>query len=82
MKLQACSAEGFFMHSHSRSASSMVVMGEGFRRSFPVEHDLPPAMTALIARLAALESKPEAAAVASGKTRSAENHPVRRPEMV
>jgi hypothetical protein len=69
------------MHSHSRSASSMAVMGEGFRRSFPVEHDLPPAMSALITRLAALELKPESTAVASGKTRSAENHPVRKPQM-
>jgi hypothetical protein len=73
MKLQACSAEGFFMHSHSRSSSSVAVMGEGFRRSFPVEHDLPPAMSALMARLAALESRPESAAIGSGKIRSAEN---------
>jgi hypothetical protein len=59
----------------------MAVMGEGFRRSFPVEHDLPPAMSALMSRLASLESKPDSAAVASGKIRSAENHPVRKPQM-
>jgi hypothetical protein len=59
----------------------MAVMGEGFRRSFPVEHDLPPAMSALMARLAAVEAKPESAALASGKTRSPENLPVRKPQM-
>jgi hypothetical protein len=56
-------------------------MGEAFKRSFPLEPDLPPAMSALIARLAALESKPEPAAVASGQIRSTKNYPVRKPQM-
>jgi hypothetical protein len=38
-------------------------MGEAFQQSFPVEHDVPPAMRALIARLAQLESKAESAVV-------------------
>jgi hypothetical protein len=80
MKLRACSAEGFFMHSHSRSSSSMAVMGEGFRRSFPVEHDLPPVMSALIGRLAALESKPQCAAVASRQDPFRGKSPVGKPQ--
>jgi hypothetical protein len=59
----------------------MAVMGEAFRRSFPVEQDLPPAMSALITRLAALESKPESATAAGGKTRSVESGTLREPQM-
>jgi hypothetical protein len=69
------------MQSSRRSSSSMAVMGDAFRRSFPLEQDLPPAMHALITRLAALEAKPASAAVAADKIRSTENRPLREPQM-
>src|SRR4051794_4146175 len=45
---------GFIMHSRYRTPPAGV-MNEAFRRSFPPQHDLPPAMSALLAKLAALE---------------------------
>jgi hypothetical protein len=69
------------MQSTHRSSSSMAVMGDVFRRSFPVEQDLPPAMSALIARLAALESKSQSAPAAGGKTRSVESGAHREPQL-
>jgi hypothetical protein len=59
----------------------MAVMSEAFRISFPVEHDLPAAMSDLLARLAALESQPGLGAVAPGKSRSAENNATPEPQM-
>jgi hypothetical protein len=56
-------------------------MSEAFRRSFPVEHDLPPAMSDLLARLAALESKPGLGTVRSEKNRGAENYAASEPQM-
>jgi hypothetical protein len=59
----------------------MAVMSEAFRRSFPVEHDLPPAMRELLARLAALESQPGLGAAAPAKDRWAENYAASEPQM-
>jgi len=59
----------------------MAVMSEAFKRSFPVEHDLPAAISDLLARLAALESQPGLGAVALGKSRSAENNATPEPQM-
>jgi hypothetical protein len=52
------------MHSRYRTRPT-AVMNEAFRQSFPPQHDLPPAMSALLAKLAALEAKSDACAVAS-----------------
>jgi hypothetical protein len=59
----------------------MAVMSEAFRRSFPIEQDLPAAMSDLLARLAALESQPGLGAVAPGKSRSAENNATSEPQI-
>jgi len=59
----------------------MAVMGEAFRRSFPLDHNLPPAMSAVLARLAALDSKPASAAATCGKVRAVESRPTREQQV-
>jgi hypothetical protein len=52
------------MHSRYRMPPT-AVMNEAFRRSFPPQHDLPPAIRALLAKLAALEVKSEPCGIVS-----------------
>ena len=68
------------MHSPCRSSSAMAVMGEAFKRSFPLDRDLPPALSAALARLAAVEAN-EVRPLPSGKMRVAEQPLVREPQM-
>jgi len=53
------------MHSRHRTPPT-AVMNEAFRRSFPPQHDLPPAMRALLAKLAALEPDSNPYGIVSG----------------
>jgi hypothetical protein len=55
-------------------------MTEAFRQSFPPQIDLPPAMSALIVKLAALEEK-SAAGGSAGTVSPAEKEPRREPQM-
>jgi hypothetical protein len=55
----------------------MSVMGDAFKRSFPPQHDLPQAMGALIAKLAAMESYRARAAGHAGKVLVEEKSAVR-----
>jgi hypothetical protein len=59
----------------------MAVMNDAFRQSFPIEHDLPSEMRALLARLAALEAKNEMAAIVTGKIRTDESQRALQPHM-
>jgi hypothetical protein len=59
----------------------MAAMSEAFTTSFPVEHDLPPAMQDLLARLAALESQPGLDTAPPDKDRWAENYAASEPQM-
>jgi hypothetical protein len=61
-------------------ASPTAVMTEAFRQSFPPQHDLPPAMSALIAKLAALEEKVEVCGITSA-FHAAEKQPLREFQM-
>jgi hypothetical protein len=56
-------------------------MNDAFRRSFPVEHDLPSEMRALLARLAALEARSEVAAIATDKICADQGLPVLQPHI-
>ena len=56
-------------------------MNEAFRRSFPPQHDLPPAMSALLAKLSALEAKNAAAAAFTAGEIPAKDRPIREPQM-
>jgi hypothetical protein len=53
------------MHSRYRTPPT-AVMNEAFKRSFPPQHDLPPAMSALLAKLAALELESHPCGIVSG----------------
>ncbi len=44
------------MQSRNRSCSTTSVMRDAFRQCYPLQHDLPPAMSAALARLAELEA--------------------------
>ncbi|MEA2861967.1 MAG: hypothetical protein QOC72_4006 [Methylobacteriaceae bacterium] len=68
------------MHSRRRLSSPTAVMNEAFRQSFPLQHDLPPAMSALLAKLAALEAKPDIGGIAC-TMHAAEKQPLREPQM-
>jgi hypothetical protein len=68
------------MHSRRRLSSPTAVINEAFRQSFPLQHDLPPAMSAVLAKLAALEEKPDIGAIASTMP-AAEKRQLREPQM-
>jgi hypothetical protein len=61
--------------------SPTAVMNEAFRQSFPPQHDLPPAMNALLAKLSALELKTKATALAAGEMAAEKDRPFREPQM-
>jgi hypothetical protein len=54
------------------------VINEAFRQSFPLQHDLPPAMSALLAKLSALEAKTKAAALAATEMAAQKDRPIRK----
>jgi hypothetical protein len=56
------------------------VMSEAFRQSFPLQRDLPPAMSALLAKLAALEEKPLISRLTS-PLGAAEKRPLRQAQV-
>jgi NADP-dependent 3-hydroxy acid dehydrogenase YdfG len=70
---------GLHMHSRYRR-SPAAVMNEALRQSFPPQHDLAPAMSAVLAKLAALEAESNVCAIASAM-RPTEKQPSREPQM-
>jgi hypothetical protein len=59
--------------------SPTAVMNEAFRQSFPPQHDLPPAMNALLAKLSAVE--PKTTALAAGEIAAEKDRSLREPLM-
>jgi hypothetical protein len=70
---------GLHMHSRYRR-SPAAVMNEALRQSFPPQHDLAPAMSAVLAKLAALEAESNVCAIASAM-RPTEKQPSRESQM-
>jgi hypothetical protein len=58
------------------------VINDAFRQSFPLQHDLPPAMSALLTKLSALEANTDATALAAAERPTQKDSRVRKPQMV
>jgi hypothetical protein len=56
-------------------------MNTAFRQSFPPQHDLPPAMSALLAKLFALEANTAAAPFTASEIPTGKDRPIRETQL-